>query len=612
MIENSKILIVVPHQDDEINLCGGLIKTLSNKKLNNIINVVYITNGDYASPVSIRYNEVIRALKVLGVKKENAIFLGYGDQKYTEKTHMYNLNNSSVWISNAKKDATYSNNKFNTWSFNKHGKEREYLIQNVQKDLEEIILNYLPNIIIGIDNDFHPDHLMTSLVLEKAIGQVLKENIMLNGGRYTPLVLKGFAYENAYNGSSKYFTLNDYGMQFEVNNNGIVKHNRYYSINDSIAIKIDKNTYTKNIFKNILLKALLKHKSELIIKKADGIIASNNVFFQRRTDNLLLNSDIITSSGDSNYLNDYILLDTYDVLDKKDKEVIFDRGIWIPDLKDDKKEIKITLKKSEKISKIIFYHGLKNIDKINNINNINNIKITYVFENKEEIIEKYSLLDHNIKYLKGENPNISVISFDENKKNNFKNSNLKENKIKEIIIKILDEKIENGFSEIEIFSINNEKSNFEKISNICKLKVGIGNTWTNNYYTESKTEFKKIVLYNKNKLYTDKNNNINNNINIISELTNGNIVEKDNEYYIEMNNNTKGRIIVEYGDFKDIININKCRNLRKINNTINKYIYKFIVNIIKVIKVIYINPKIRKNIKIREINNNNTNDTKNN
>ena len=611
MIENSKILIVVPHQDDEINLCGGLIKTLSDKKLNNIINVVYITNGDYASPVDMRYNEVIKALKVLGVKKENAIFLGYGDQKYTEKTHMYNLNNSFVWVSNAKKNATYSNNKFNTWSFNKHGKEREYLIQNVQKDLEEIILNYLPNIIIGIDNDFHPDHLMTSLVLEKAIGQVLKENIMLNGGRYTPLVLKGFAYENAYNGSSKYFTLNDYGMQFEVDNNGILKHNSYYSINDSIAIKIDKNTYTKNIFKNILLKALLKHKSELIIKKADEIIASNNVFFQRRTDNLLLNSDIITSSGDSNYLNDYILLDTYDVLDKKDKDVIFDRGIWIPEEKDDKKEIKITLKNPEKISKIIFYHGLKNIDKINNINNI---KITYVFENKEKIIEKYSLLDHNIKYLKAENPNISVVSFNENKKNNFKNSNFKEKKIKEVIIKILDKKVENGFSEIEVFSINNEKSNFEKISNICKLKVGIGNTWSNNYYTESKKETKKIVLYNKEKLYNDElefafNNN---KINIISELINGNILEKDNEYYIEMNNNTKGRIIVEYGEFKDIININKCRNLRKINNTINKCIYKFIVNIIKVIKVIYINPKIRKNIKIREIKNNNTNDTKNN
>lgn len=74
MIENSKILIVVPHQDDEINLCGGLIKTLSDKNLNNVINVVYITNGDYASPVSMRYSEVIRALKVLGVKKKMQYF----------------------------------------------------------------------------------------------------------------------------------------------------------------------------------------------------------------------------------------------------------------------------------------------------------------------------------------------------------------------------------------------------------------------------------------------------------------------------------------------------------------------------------------------------------
>ena len=82
--ESKKILIIIPHQDDEIHLAGNLIASL--KDTRNIY-VAYTTSGDYAYNASVRYKEAIKSLWKLGkIKKENIFFLAYPDQSY-EATH---------------------------------------------------------------------------------------------------------------------------------------------------------------------------------------------------------------------------------------------------------------------------------------------------------------------------------------------------------------------------------------------------------------------------------------------------------------------------------------------------------------------------------------------
>ena len=74
-------MIIVPHEDDEILMAGGIIEeAVKNEKK---VSVVMATNGDYEGTDKItgavRLPETIAGLKVLGLKSENVIFMGYAD-----------------------------------------------------------------------------------------------------------------------------------------------------------------------------------------------------------------------------------------------------------------------------------------------------------------------------------------------------------------------------------------------------------------------------------------------------------------------------------------------------------------------------------------------------
>ena len=73
-LKNLKVLVLVPHQDDEINTSGSLIKILSDNGAD--ITVAYTTNGDWKYPAETRIREAVRANGVLGVPKDNIVVLG--------------------------------------------------------------------------------------------------------------------------------------------------------------------------------------------------------------------------------------------------------------------------------------------------------------------------------------------------------------------------------------------------------------------------------------------------------------------------------------------------------------------------------------------------------
>ena len=45
--ENKSVLVIVPHEDDEINLMGGLLPLLVEKNMD--VNICFVTNGDFGS-----------------------------------------------------------------------------------------------------------------------------------------------------------------------------------------------------------------------------------------------------------------------------------------------------------------------------------------------------------------------------------------------------------------------------------------------------------------------------------------------------------------------------------------------------------------------------------
>ena len=60
-----KLLVIVPHQDDEINVAGSTIIGSIEEGLD--VSLAFMTNGDWEYDVPLRNNEAIDAAKILGL-----------------------------------------------------------------------------------------------------------------------------------------------------------------------------------------------------------------------------------------------------------------------------------------------------------------------------------------------------------------------------------------------------------------------------------------------------------------------------------------------------------------------------------------------------------------
>ena len=154
--KNKKNLIIVPHEDDELNLIGGLLNSNYLNKDNTYI--AYMTNGDYNCSVKTRFNEAKKALKMCGIKDENIIFLGYCDQHFSENKHIYMTSKDEIFESKKQKKETYLTDEENEYAWKKRKKHSKFNKEALINDLEFLIKEYRPDIIFVNDFDSHPDH----------------------------------------------------------------------------------------------------------------------------------------------------------------------------------------------------------------------------------------------------------------------------------------------------------------------------------------------------------------------------------------------------------------------------------------------------------------------
>ena len=192
LFENKNVLMIVPHQDDDINLMGGLIEQYTQG--NSEVTVVFTTNGDKFGNTDVRAEEVLSVLTTLGVQKENIYYLGFGDQwksqtqDGTELFHIYNsIDPDAVWTSDFGATATYSTPSIPCYQ------ELPYTRNNFLRSLEEIIQKIKPDTIFVTDFDRHIDHKATDLLFEEVLCNILKDNT-----DYHPTVYKGFCYGTAW------------------------------------------------------------------------------------------------------------------------------------------------------------------------------------------------------------------------------------------------------------------------------------------------------------------------------------------------------------------------------------------------------------------------------
>ena len=345
LFKNKKVLLFVPHQDDEINIAYGLLYKIRN--IAESIKVVYSTNGNYVVNEKYRLKEGVESLKNIGITKENIIFMGYSDQIPESTSHLYH--EKKCWIDNKNNFLTKAiyNDDYHYLKYNEHAIFNKH---NFLDDIKSIILDEMPDIIICIDFDSHPDHRALSLSFEKALGIILKEN-----NKYHPKVLKAFAYPTSYKGYDDY-NYNNPSTKFLREENGLkTLQNPYYDWDKRIIFKSPSKATNYLYLNNIYFYGLLKHKSQYILNRINQVINNDLVFFERETNNLLNKAKISVSSGNPDYLNDFMLFDTDNITGGINREVVLNEGYTLIDKNDKNKKVTIEFLDEVNINVIKIY-----------------------------------------------------------------------------------------------------------------------------------------------------------------------------------------------------------------------------------------------------------------
>lgn len=336
-MDNCKILIFVPHEDDEINIAGGILEMINT---NDNVYVVLFTTGDAADDNGKeRMRETLSALAQCGVKDKNIIFMGYGNRWNGEYTHIYHAPINLVMESAAGYHSTYALPNHLPY------REKAYTRNNILDDLCEILQEFKPDIIMTNDCDWHQDHRALSLFLDEAVGLCVHKS-----ADYRPIYLKTFAYDLAWSSKQDFYSVNLLNSQLPENSQGIF----FFKWDERIRFPVFSKGLSRNLEQCKLYKVLKTYSSQLAERAASQVINSDKCFWQRRTDNLLLNQnvDISVTSGEKGYLNDFKIVDYYNI---SDRNAIPDAIGWRVDEDDFQCEIRIDFSTVQSIKQIVIY-----------------------------------------------------------------------------------------------------------------------------------------------------------------------------------------------------------------------------------------------------------------
>ncbi len=296
----TRILILAPHPDDEINIAGNMILTLATAKAE--VFVAYSTNGDFEQKVETRAQEAVDALKILGVPREKIIFLGYGDG--------HKLSDMPTQ-SPAGHVETYAAENFVDYAKKTFGRHSPYTRKNFKRDLKSLLLELRANIIFCVDSDNHQDHRTLSILFEEVLGEILSER-----SDYRPEVYKKFAYATAFTAAADFYAPNllstpkpkigetdTYDFDFIDRANYIWENRVRFPVMHS-------QTLLKG---NPIAEAIFAHKSQRNEWNSLRIINSDEIFFERRTDSQTFSAKVTATSGDVAKVKDFKIIDTEDI-----------------------------------------------------------------------------------------------------------------------------------------------------------------------------------------------------------------------------------------------------------------------------------------------------------
>ncbi|MBR1645645.1 MAG: PIG-L family deacetylase [Selenomonadaceae bacterium] len=337
----TRVLVLAPHPDDEINVAGNMILNLSAAKAE--ILVAYSTNGDFEISADVRAQEAVDALKILGVPSERIIFFGYGDgHKLSDKPT----------TSPAGHTETYAAKNFVDYAKKTFGRHSPYTRKNFKRDLKDLLLKLRANIIFCVDFDSHPDHRTLSILFEEVLGEILSER-----RDYRPEVYKKFAYATAFTAAPDFYAQNllstrkpKVGETDTYDFDLIDRANYVWA--DRIRFPVPENCRQTVLKDNPLAAAIFAHKSQRNQWNSLRILNSDEIFFERRTDNEIFSAKVTATSGDPKKVCDFKIIDVTDV-DASPAQ--FGNNLWQPSPDDTQRKIFFEWSEPAQIQRITIY-----------------------------------------------------------------------------------------------------------------------------------------------------------------------------------------------------------------------------------------------------------------
>lgn len=334
-----RVMLMVPHQDDDINVLGGVLEEYV--KYGSDVYVVFSTNGDYHGLGETRFREAVNVLGYMGIPEEHVIFLGYGDQWDPAGPHIYNAGSGETVTSVFGRTETYG-----TQSHPSYREGNAYTIDNFLGDIQSVILEYRPDVIYCVDYDYNIDHRALSLSLEKVMGKILKED-----PSYRPQVFKGYAYNTAWEAEKDFYGENLASTQnvFEAPYDQTPE---VYRWEDRVRLPVNGAALSRSVISAKANKALSLYRSQGANMYGVRVINSDKVFWQRNVTSLCYDAQIQTSSGHGSRLNDFMLLDSMDLREHGAQP--YD-GNWIPASEDPEKTAQVLFSEPRDVCEIVLY-----------------------------------------------------------------------------------------------------------------------------------------------------------------------------------------------------------------------------------------------------------------
>lgn len=344
------LMVIVPHEDDEINLAGALI--YGARKEGVPVKCVFITNGDAEYPATVRFREAVQSLSILGVKEEDIIFLGYPDGGRHGERSVF-LHSTDEIVKAGAHGNTYGISMHPDFAAQEIGKSHECSWANLLGDMEDVIKKYRPSAIAACDFDYHPDHRMCYLAFMEVMNRILHKE-----SHYRPLVLMGYCYTTGFDSVSDFYgrhLLSAIVNKETLRNKHFETENPTYDWGKRIRLPVMKECRTW-LAENVLFKALCAHLSQKALRRAVKLVNGDEVYWVRRTDNLAYEGIMTASSGNTRLLDDFHIINTGDIISE---EPAFQDYLWMPDSNDKGKWCQCTFSEPQHVEALALYGNIE-------------------------------------------------------------------------------------------------------------------------------------------------------------------------------------------------------------------------------------------------------------